>query len=86
MEMDGAEIVAKRASLSTFTAEKPGAPQASKPEPAEKEKPRGQTLRLKSAAWQQLKFLAVERAIPSHALLIEAVNDLFQKHGKPPIA
>lgn len=86
MEVDGADIVAKRASLSDFTADKPGAPQAVETAPTAKEKPRGQTLRLTPEAWRQLKLLAVERAIPSHALLIEAVNDLFQKHGKPPIA
>lgn len=79
--------MAKRASLSSFMADKPGAPP-----PAElaiedgKEKPRGQTLRLSPEAWKQLKLLAVERATTSHALLIEAVNALFQKHDKPPIA
>jgi hypothetical protein len=87
MEMDGAYVVAKRASLSTFTAEKPGAASSiESSKTAEKEKPRGQTLRLSPEAWRQLKMLAVERGTTSHALLIEAVNSLFQKHGKPPIA
>jgi hypothetical protein len=87
MEVDGAPAVAKRASLSNFTAEKPGAqvPEPSLP-PTSKERPRGQTLRLTPDAWRQLKMLAVEQAMPSHTLLIEAVNDLFRKHGKPPIA
>jgi hypothetical protein len=31
-------------------------------------------------------MLGVERAVPVHDLLIEVVNDLFRKHGKPPIA
>jgi hypothetical protein len=84
MEMDGADIVAKRASLSTFTAEKPGAEPPA--ESTQAEGKRGQTLRLSPEAWRQLKLLAVERATTSHALLIEAVNALFQKHGKPPIA
>jgi hypothetical protein len=79
--------VGKRASLSNFTAEKPGRaetpPTAGTPA---KEKPRGQTLRLAPEAWRQLKMLAVERTTPSHKLLIEAINDLFRKHGKPPIA
>jgi hypothetical protein len=84
MEMDGADIVAKRASLSSFTTEKPGtAPPA---ETAPEEGKRGQTLRLSPEAWRQLKLLALERTTTSHALLIEAVNALFQKHGKPPIA
>jgi hypothetical protein len=80
--------VGKRGSLSTFVAEKPGtAVRPATPEtPPEKEKPRGQTLRLNPRAWAQLKLLAVESATSSHDLLIEAVNDLFQKRGKPPIA
>lgn len=47
---------------------------------------RGQTLRLRPAAWAQLKILAVEQGKPSHELLIEAVNLLFERYGKPTIA
>jgi hypothetical protein len=47
---------------------------------------RGQTLRLKPAAWTQLKILAAEQGKPSHDLLIEAVNLLFDHYCKPPIA
>jgi hypothetical protein len=47
---------------------------------------RGQTLRLKPAAWTQLKILAAERGKTSHELLIEAVNLLFDQYGKPTIA
>lgn len=47
---------------------------------------RGQTLRLKPAAWTQLKILAAEQRKPSHDLLIEAVNMLFDHYGKPTIA
>jgi hypothetical protein len=47
---------------------------------------RGQTLRLKPAAWAQLKILAVEQAKTSHDLLIEAVNLMFDHYGKPTIA
>ncbi len=36
-------------------------------------------------AWQ-LRELAVERRTTVQALLGEALNDLFQKHGKPEIA
>jgi hypothetical protein len=72
--------MAKRASLTDFTP-----PEPPPPEDAD-DKRRGQTLRLTPAAWRQLKLLALERGIASHALLIEAVNDLFQKHGRPPIA
>jgi hypothetical protein len=49
-------------------------------------KRRGQTLRLDEGAWKQLKHLATDLGKPSHDLLIEAVNDLFKKYGKPPIA
>ena len=47
---------------------------------------RGQTLRLKPAAWTQLKILAAEQGQTSHDLLIEAVNLLFDHYGKPTIA
>lgn len=78
----------KRASLSSFAAVKPSVPAAvaDAPPVVEKEEQRGQTLRLNIRAWAQLKSLAVEARKPSHDLLIEAVNDLFQKCGKPPIA
>jgi antitoxin-like ribbon-helix-helix protein len=36
-------------------------------------------------AWQ-LRELAVERRTTVQALLAQALNDLFQKHGKPEIA
>jgi hypothetical protein len=50
------------------------------------EKRIGQTLRLLSGAHKQLKQLALDVNQPVHDLLIEAVNDLFTKYGKPPIA
>jgi hypothetical protein len=46
----------------------------------------GQTLRLPTGAHKQLKHLATDIGKPVHDLLIEAVNDLFTKYGKPPIA
>ncbi len=49
-------------------------------------KRKGQTLRLEEGAWKQLKHLATDLGKPVHDLLIEAVNDLFKKYGKPPIA
>ena len=60
---------------------------ASAPAPANGDDTRrGQTLRLRPAAWAQLKILAVEQGKPSHELLIEAVNLLFERYGKPTIA
>jgi len=47
---------------------------------------RGQTIRLNTEAWKQLKMLAIDQERPAHALLVEAVNDLFEKHGKKRIA
>lgn len=47
---------------------------------------KGQTIRLSLPAWQQLKLLAIAEGRTQHALIIEALNDFFQKHGKPPIA
>ena len=84
----------KRGSLAGFASQKAApsrspadqAPTQRTRQPAPPEKRRGQTLRLSPAAWRQLKFLAVERDRPAHDLLIEAVSDLFQKYGKPPIA
>ena len=45
-----------------------------------------QPLRLNQEAWTQLKYLAFDQGRTSHSLLIEAVNDLFVKHGKEPVA
>lgn len=38
------------------------------------------------AAKKQLAMLAIEAETTQQALLSEALNDLFKKHGKPPIA
>jgi hypothetical protein len=34
----------------------------------------------------QLKYMSVDKQSSAHALLIEAINDLFKKYGKQPIA
>lgn len=52
----------------------------------EKRETKGQTLRLNMDAWRQLRYLAFDNDVTAHELLIEAVNDLFQKYGKRPIA
>ncbi|MGH7083142.1 MAG: ribbon-helix-helix domain-containing protein [Acetobacteraceae bacterium] len=39
-----------------------------------------------AAARRQLRMLAAERDTTQQALLTEALNDLFRKHEKPPIA
>jgi hypothetical protein len=81
--------MAKRATLTDFAAKKPGAEpdvEAAPAPAAVKDDRKGQTLRLTPAAWRQLKMLAMDRSTTSHALLLEAVNDLFRKNDLPPIA
>jgi hypothetical protein len=85
--------MAKAPSLASLTLRKPGEvtlAQRPNAEPsvvaAEGGSLKGQTLRLNRAAWRQLKTLALEREQPAHALLVEAVNDLFKKYEKAAIA
>jgi hypothetical protein len=54
--------------------------------PHPEEKRRHVTMQLRQDAWKQVKIAAVERGTTAHALMIEALNDWFTKHGKPPIA
>ena len=44
------------------------------------------TIYLDTAAHRQLRMLAIEQDSAVQHLAVEAVNDLFQKHGKPRIA
>lgn len=77
----------KRASLATFTTAKGN--KATPPAPIDPEATparRGQTLRLAPEAWRELKILAIDQGKPVHALLIEAINDVLRKHGRPAIA
>lgn len=41
---------------------------------------------LPEAAKKQLDYMVVEHDTTAQGLLTEAVNDLFKKYGKPPIA
>jgi hypothetical protein len=66
----------------TKTDDPAGAPVA--PEPQEKR--RRVTMQLRQDAWKQVKIAAVERGTTAHDLMVEALNDWFTKHGKPPIA
>jgi Antitoxin-like ribbon-helix-helix len=43
-------------------------------------------MRLRQDAWKQVKIATVERGTTARYLMIEALNDWFAKHGKPPIA
>ncbi|MFE4108406.1 ribbon-helix-helix domain-containing protein [Almyronema epifaneia] len=77
-------------SLTDLTLQKgvtsPPSPSAQAAASEKEEKRIGQTLRLGAGAHKQLKRLAVDVEKPMHDLLLEAVNDLFTKYGKPPIA
>ena len=77
----------EKASLSDLTLGKETAiPPTTPSSEAASGKRKGQTLRLSEGAWKQLKHLATDLGKPVHEVLIEAVNDLFKKYGKPPIA
>lgn len=83
--------MAKQPSLANLALKKgttPITPTSTPPETGTdgSEKRKGQTLRLTPGAWKQLKHLATDLGKPAHDLLLEAVNDLFTKYGKPPIA
>jgi hypothetical protein len=47
---------------------------------------KGQTLRLSTAAWRQLKLIAMDENTSVHQILVDAVDEAFRKRGKPPIA
>jgi len=44
------------------------------------------TLRLPIAVHDQLREMAFTGRVSQHSLLMEAMNLLFERHGKPPIA
>ena len=69
----------------------PPAPAAAAPEPRAHRAPsrRGRkavTIYLDTAAHRQLRMLGLETDRSGQDLLVEALNDLFQKHGKARIA
>ena len=47
---------------------------------------RATLFQLPAAAKKQLAILAIEHETTQQALLVEALNMLFEKHGRPPIA
>ena len=80
---------------STRKAPPPEAPAVAAPKPEARSEPRQRGRRVAGmkqiaahfpaeVAWQ-LRELAVERRSTVQALVGEALNDLFQKHGKPEI-
>lgn len=47
---------------------------------------RGVLVRVSPALLLELKLLSAHRAAPVQALMLEAINDLMVKSGRPPIA
>ena len=88
----------KRPPLTTSPLRRPGAGVVPAPVSADdnvKETKNGSSLRERAAtrsiyisveADKQLKRLALDRDCKVHDLLIDAINDLFAKHGLPQIA
>lgn len=65
-------------------------PEATPPRSAKRqeqsEEPRQVNLRLNESAKKQIDIMAAEGDTTRQALLVEAINDFFRKHGKPPVA
>jgi hypothetical protein len=75
----------KPTSLSDVMAKKANA--APSPQPAEEGAgTRTLTLRLAPVVHDQLREMAFSSRRSQHALLMDALNLLFERHGKPPIA
>ena len=56
------------------------------PQPAADGKTRTLTLRLPPLVHEQLREMSFTSRRSQHALLMEGLNLLFERHGKPPIA
>lgn len=90
--------MAKRASLLNLSDRlnaKPGAAEAEAPAkpprratraPTQPDGRKGLPVRVSVETWKQLRRLAADRETTLQGLMTEALNDLFQKHGLPPIA
>jgi hypothetical protein len=83
--------MAKQSALSddaavTLSAPPPIATAEAAPEKKKPDNRKGQTLRLSTAAWRQLKLIAMDENTSVHQLLVDAVDDAFRKRGKPLIA
>jgi hypothetical protein len=75
-----------RTALPGSPAMKPVDPAGGASAPELEAKERIISMRLRHDAWKQVKIAAVERGTTAHDLMVEALNDWFTKHGKPPIA
>ena len=67
----------------------PEAPQGAAPgryEPPSRRGKKALTVHVDPAVVRQLKMLGVEEERSTQAMVAEALNDFFEKHGKPPVA
>ena len=76
----------KPTSLSDVMAKKTTAATAASSKPSAEGETRTLTLRLPPMVHDQLREMAFTSRRSQHALLLEALNLLFERHGKPPIA
>jgi len=51
-----------------------------------RDKLRAATFYQSPEAWRQLKRIAFEHGVSQQALIGEALNQLFQRYGRPPVA
>jgi hypothetical protein len=75
----------KPATLADAMAKK-AMPFTAPPEPVDGGAVKTLTLRLPTQAHDQLREMAFIDRRSQHSLLLEALNLLFERHGKPPIA
>ncbi len=71
------------------TAEPPPQLQELAPAPRPDRHPDGRKgilVRARPEAWKGLKLVALDREITLQDLMIEAINDVLEKHGKSPTA
>lgn len=47
---------------------------------------RGILVRARPEAWKALKLAALDQDMTLQDLMIEAINDVLAKHGRPPVA
>ncbi len=83
--------MAKPADLSQFQVKKPGTPDSPppkrvKPKAAKGDERKLKGFRIRTEAAKQLSMLKIETDTDEQDLVAEALNLLFKKYGKPPIA
>ena len=76
----------KPTSLSAVMTKKAAAAAPAPTPPAESGETKTLTLRLPPLVHDQLREMAFSARQSQHSLLMEALNLLFERHGKPPIA